>query len=56
MAPERGYELAKRLLREHFGNEFKVAAAYTEKALAWPELKSEDVKALQAYSLFLRGC
>lgn len=27
-----------------------------EKALAWQTIKSEDVKALQAYSLFLRGC
>lgn len=56
MVPERGYALAKDLLHEHFGNEFKVASAYTEKALAWPPIKSEDVKALQAYSLFLRGC
>ncbi len=56
MVPERGYALAKELLHEHFGNEFKIAAAYTEKALAWPPVKSEDVKALQAYSLFLQGC
>lgn len=56
MFPDRGYALAKKLLHEHFGNEFKVAAAYTKKALAWPAVKSEDVKALQAYSWFLRGC
>lgn len=27
-----------------------------ERALAWPTIKAEDVKALQAYALFLRGC
>lgn len=27
-----------------------------DKALAWIPIKSEDVKALQDYSLFLRGC
>ena len=54
--PERGYVNAKALLREHFGNEQKVAAAYMERALSWPSIKTEDVKALQDYSLFLRGC
>ena len=29
---------------------------YKEKAFAWSVIKSEDVKALQAFSLFLRGC
>lgn len=27
-----------------------------EKALSWPLIKTKDVKALQDYSLFLRGC
>ncbi|XP_030596228.1 uncharacterized protein LOC115787620 [Archocentrus centrarchus] len=56
MAPERGYIVAKDLLQEHFGNEYKLSTAYIDKALAWPSVKSEDVKALQAYALFLRGC
>lgn len=56
MAPERGYVVAKELLQQHFGNQYKIASAYMEKALAWQTIKSEDVKALQAYSLFLRGC
>lgn len=53
---ERGYGKAKASLREHYGNEQKVAAAYMERALSWPTIKTEDVKALQEYSLFLRGC
>ncbi len=56
MMPDRGYDMAKQLLQEHFGNEFKIASSYIEKALAWPAVKSEDVKALQAYALFLRNC
>lgn len=56
MASERGYAVAKDLLREHFGNQYKTATAYMERALAWQSIKSEDVKTLQAYSLFLRGC
>lgn len=27
-----------------------------ERALSWPLIKTEDVRALQDYSLFLRGC
>ena len=48
--------MAKALLQEHFGNEYKIANAYIEKALTWPAIKSEDVKSLQAYGLFIRGC
>lgn len=56
MVPERGYAKAKALLKEQFGNEQKIASAYMERALSWPPIKNEDVKALQDYSLFLRGC
>lgn len=51
-----GYIVAKALLQEHFGNDYKIAMAYIVKALAWPTIKSEDAKSLQAYALFLRGC
>ena len=50
------YATAKALLQEHFGNEHVIASAYMDKIFAWPAIKSEDGKALQAYSLFLRGC
>lgn len=56
MAPERGYAVAKELLQKHFGNQYKIASVYMEKALAWQTIKYEGVKTLQAYSLFLRGC
>ena len=56
MVSDRGYRKAKSLLKEHFGNEHKIATAYMESALSWPSIKPDDTKALQAYTLFLRGC
>ncbi|XP_071058619.1 uncharacterized protein [Pseudochaenichthys georgianus] len=56
MAHDRGYAKAKALLQEHFGNAQKIVSAYMEKALSWQPIRVEDVRALQAYGLFLRGC
>lgn len=53
---EQGYHRAKSLLAKHFGNEHKIAAAYMEKILNWTPVKSEDIKGLQSFSLFLSGC
>lgn len=54
--PGRGYIRAKTLLKEHYGNDQKVAAAYMDRVMSWPQMKPDDVRALQEYSLFLRGC
>ena len=51
-----GYEEAKRLLKYHFGDDFKVTSAYVEKALNWNQIRTDDGKALQSYALYLRGC
>ena len=56
MEPERGYQKARELLQEHYGNQFKIANAYIEKALSWSPIKPEDPKALEAFGLYLRGC
>lgn len=56
MPHDQGYAKAKFLLREHFGNSSIIASSYVDKVLTWPMLKSEDLKALQAYSFLLRGC
>ena len=53
---EQGYHRAKSLLAEHFGNEYKIASAYMERIFSWTPVKSEDLKALKSFSLFLRGC
>lgn len=56
MSPERGFEAAKALLQDHFGNKTKITAAYIEKVLNWPVVKAENVSLLQDYALFLHGC
>lgn len=56
MSDGTGYARAKALLHEHFGDEYKIAAAYMDKISACIPIKAEDGKALQAYGLFLRGC
>ncbi|KAL7874304.1 hypothetical protein SRHO_G00052740 [Serrasalmus rhombeus] len=56
MDPEQGYFEAKKLLKERFGDKYKISMAYLDKALNWPTIKSDDVKALEAYALFLTNC
>ncbi|XP_060799417.1 uncharacterized protein LOC132901020 [Neoarius graeffei] len=56
MEPDRGYEKALKLLKENFGNEYKISCAYLEKALSWPQIKPQDAKSLQEFAMFLRSC
>ena len=56
MTQSKGYLEAKRLLHKHYGDELRIASAYIDKALTWPQVKSEDGKALSAYAMFLIGC
>ncbi|KAL2089185.1 hypothetical protein ACEWY4_016084 [Coilia grayii] len=56
MAPDRGYQMTKKLFKENFGNKYKISCAYLYKALSWPQIKSEDSKSLQDYAMFLRSC
>lgn len=44
--------MRKRLLKYHFGDDYKVIYAYIEKALNWDQIG----KALHSYALYLRGC
>nr|XP_054607751.1 uncharacterized protein LOC129167238 [Nothobranchius furzeri] len=56
MPSQQGYQKAKGLLMEHFGNEHKIATAYMDKVICWPAIKTEEIQALQDFALFLRGC
>ncbi|XP_025763461.1 uncharacterized protein LOC112847046 isoform X2 [Oreochromis niloticus] len=56
MEPTQGFQTAKRLLEEHFGNAYKISVAYIHKALNWPTIKSDDGEALHAFGLYLTGC
>ncbi|XP_076839331.1 uncharacterized protein LOC143484479 [Brachyhypopomus gauderio] len=56
MTPSKGYHEAKQLLHKHYGDELRIASAYIDKALKWPQVKSDDRTALNAYAMFLIGC
>lgn len=56
MDPDQGYSEAKRLLKERFGDKYKISMAYLDKALNWPAIKADDTKALEAYALFMTNC
>ena len=56
MDPYSGYMEAKRLLKVHFGDEFKLTSAYIDKALNWMNIPADNGEALQKYALFLRSC
>ncbi|KAM3875257.1 uncharacterized protein ACN63O_000311 [Diretmus argenteus] len=51
-----GYPEAKRLLKERFGDKYKISIAYLDKALNWPTIKTDDTNALETYALFLTSC
>lgn len=51
-----GYAEAKRLLKHHFGDDFKITTAYIEKALNWNLIRTDDGKALNSYALYLQSC
>ncbi|KAK0147978.1 hypothetical protein N1851_012345 [Merluccius polli] len=56
MSAQRGYNEARKLLTYHYGNEQKIAAAYVDKAVKWPQIKAEDAKSLHSFSIYLTGC
>lgn len=51
-----GYAEAKRLLKDHFDDDFKITTAYIEKALNWHSIQTDDGQALHSYALYLRSC
>ena len=53
MEPTAGYTKAKQMLKQFFGDDFKIAEAYIKEALEWQTIKPEDGTALQSFALFL---
>ena len=52
--PEEGYQLARKLLKERYGDEETIASAWLEKILSRPRIK--DIKDLQSYAMDLKTC
>ena len=56
MKPEEGYNKARSLLREKFGQRHKLAMAYIERVLSAEPVKSEDLGGLETFSILLSSC
>ena len=54
--PRIGYKSALNELAQKYGNNDSIAHAYVRKALDWPTIKVNDVKALDEFSIFLKQC
>ncbi|XP_028418048.1 uncharacterized protein LOC114544531 [Dendronephthya gigantea] len=56
MKEDEGYEEARKLLKERYGKEYRVAAAHLQRLVDGPPIKSEDANALQQFSIQLTSC
>ena len=54
--PEQGYTEARRLLKERYGQEYRIAAAHVRTLTEGPIIKFEDGNALLQFSVQLTGC
>ncbi|XP_043193363.1 uncharacterized protein LOC122365846 [Amphibalanus amphitrite] len=51
-----GYAQARTRLQRRYGDERRMASAMVDKLLSWPFIKSDDIKGLDKFSIFLTGC
>ena len=56
MAPDEGYQEARRLLKEKYGQNYKIAAAYVNRISHATPLKAEDGMALWRLSVLPTTC
>ncbi|XP_028407167.1 uncharacterized protein LOC114529553 [Dendronephthya gigantea] len=56
MEPEKGYNEARRLLKERYGQSFRIAAAHIGKLTEGPPIKAEDGNGLLQFSIQLTSC
>lgn len=54
--PSEAYSKAIAVLHKKYGNEYVISEAYLNKLQAWPDIKSEDPKAVEDLSLYLTTC
>ncbi|XP_028418430.1 uncharacterized protein LOC114543776 [Dendronephthya gigantea] len=56
MEANAGYAESKRLLKEKYGDPYKVSNAYLKRMTDWPILRSGDDNALERFATFLTQC
>ena len=54
--PKEGYKTARALLKDIYGQNYKIATALIDRVTKTPQIKSGDGPALQRYSVLLTGC
>ena len=54
--PEDGYPKACKLLKQRYGQSYKIATAYVDKVTKGPTIQSEDRKGLQNFATLLTSC
>ena len=48
--------MAKSLLKKKYGNKYRISQGIMQKVQEWPDIKSNNAKALEGFSLFLHEC
>ena len=56
MKPEEGYTTARALLKDRYGQSYKIATALVDRVTKSPQIKADDGPALQRYSVLLTSC
>ena len=56
MREDKGYQEARRLLKERYGQSYKIAAAHVKRLVDVPAIRADDGSALQQYSIQLTSC
>ncbi|XP_078357279.1 uncharacterized protein LOC144642164 [Oculina patagonica] len=56
MREQEGYVEARRLLKERYGQGYKIAAAHVKRLVEGPQIKAEDGTALERFSIQLTSC
>ena len=56
MNPEEGYCEARSLLKQRYGQGYRIATAYVDRLTRGPPIKAEDSGALRQHSILLTGC
>ena len=56
MTPTEGYLEARKLLKDRYGSEYKIASAFVERLTMGQPIKSEDGHFLQRHSILLASC
>ena len=56
MKPEEGYKNARALLKDRYGQSYKIATALVDRVTKSPQIKADDGPALQRYSVLLTSC